>query len=99
MQNLKQSRPVPEVSTRQIPLTVRVGEGTQVSVTGDFTDWSPEGIPMKRLADGRYRVLLRLAPGSYQYRVIVDGAWTNDLDSDRRVSNPFGSENSVLEVT
>ncbi|HZE96875.1 MAG TPA: glycogen-binding domain-containing protein [Planctomycetota bacterium] len=85
--------------TRQVPVIVRVGEGRKVVLTGDFTSWSAEGVPMKPLSGGRYGANLQLQPGTYQFRILVDGNWANDLDSGSRVSNPFGTENSVLEVS
>jgi len=99
MQTLKQSRSASTSDTKLVPVVVRVGEGKAVVLTGDFTGWSKEGVPMKPLGDGRYKAQLRLAPGNYQFRVLVDGQWANDQDSSRRVSNPFGTENSVLQVS
>ena len=99
METLKQRRAPSSVTLRSVPLTVRPGVGKEVSVTGTFTEWSAEGIPMKPLGDGRFRALLRLAPGVHQYRLIVDGIWTDDLDAARSVANPYGGENAVLEVS
>lgn len=98
MQTLKQSRSTSSPDTKLVPVVVRAGEGKVVVLTGDFTGWSKEGVPMKSLGDGRYKAQLRLAPGNYQYRLLVDGQWANDQDS-RRVCNPFGTENSVLQVS
>ena len=99
MQSVKPSRTTPVADSRLVPVTVRVGEGKQVVMTGDFNGWSKDGIPMKAVGDGRYRAQLRLAPGTYQFRVLVDGRWADDQEAPRRVSNPFGTENSVLEVS
>ncbi len=98
MQDVK-SRSVSDVSIRQVPLVTRVATGGKVTVTGDFTGWSQEGIVMKPAGKDRFRAMLKLAPGTYQYRLLVDGSWANDLDSEERISNPFGTENSVLVVT
>lgn len=98
MQDLKQNRSATTVSLRQVPLVIRVATGDKVTVTGEFTAWSKEGIAMKPMGKGRFRTMLNLAPGKYQYRLIVDGKWTNDLDTEERIGNPFGTENSVLVV-
>jgi hypothetical protein len=89
----------PSADARLVPVVVRVGEGKNVALTGDFNGWTKEGIPMKSLGDGRYKAQLRLAPGMYQFRVLVDGEWADDQDADRRVSNPFGTQNAVLQVS
>jgi len=91
--------PVSVASMKLVPVTVRAGDGKKVVLTGDFTNWSQDGIPMKSIGGGRYRAQLKLPPGNYQFRLLVDGEWADDLDCDRRVSNPFGTENSVLAVS
>jgi 1,4-alpha-glucan branching enzyme len=69
-------------------------------VCGDFNDWSEESHPLKRGRDGTLKVTVKLPTGtSYRYRFLVDGArWENDPSADRHVVNPYGSEDSVLEV-
>jgi hypothetical protein len=42
--------------------------------------------------------VLNLAPGEYQYRLLVDGEWKDHSEAKRRVPNAFGSENCVLTV-
>jgi hypothetical protein len=39
-----------------------------------------------------------LAPGTYEYCLVVDGKWMTDPLARETVSNPFGGRNSVLEV-
>lgn len=100
MQLVKQSRPAASAAElRQVPVVVKAAEGKTVALTGDFNGWAKEGIPMKPIGDGRYKAQLRLAPGTYQFRLLIDGNWADDQDSARRVSNPFGTENSVLQVS
>jgi len=86
-------------NVRQVPVTVRTIDGKKVALTGDFTGWSREGIPMKSIGGGRYRAQLKLPPGDYQFRLLVDGKWADDLDSARKVTNPFGTENAILAVS
>jgi hypothetical protein len=55
---------------------------------------------MKRQKDGRFTVTLSLPAGkAYRFRYLVDGAcWANDPTADASVPNPFGSEDSVIQV-
>jgi hypothetical protein len=99
MQTLKQSRSTPTQDVKVVPVVVRAGEGKTVLLSGDFNGWTREGIPMKSLGDGRYKAQLKLAPGTYQFRLLVDGEWADDLDARNLVSNSFGTVNSVLQVT
>ncbi len=85
-------------SQKRIPFAAHVPEAKAVSITGDFTGWSEEGIPLRKGADGEWRVKLRLAPGDYHHRLRVDGKWRDHTEAAKRVSNSFGSENCVLTV-
>ena len=38
------------------------------------------------------------APGTYQYRYVVDGEWREDPDNPRFVAGPIGGRNSLLVV-
>jgi hypothetical protein len=41
---------------------------------------------------------LSLDPGSYQYRLLVDGQWQDDPQCLQRVPNTYGTENCVRVV-
>ena len=82
----------------KVPFVVKGLEAREVSVTGDFTRWSVEGIPLAKRRDGAWETTLALEPGEYQYRLRVNGEWRSDQNAQKRVANPYGSENCVLEV-
>ncbi len=70
-----------------------------VRLTGEFTNWSREGIRMDRNSeDGLWKAMLHLEPGEYEYRFIVDGVWIKDPGNADSVLNEFGQENSLLIV-
>lgn len=72
---------------------------TVVAVAGSFNNWNPEATPLYRQPDGTWAVELYLAPGTYEYRFVVDGCWCDDPAAAEYVPNPFGSYNAVLRVT
>lgn len=90
-------RPVKAVR-RSVPLRVKNPDAGEIRISGDFTGWSPDGIALKKAAGGEWKATLLLEPGRYQYRLIVDGAWADHPEAARRVANPHGTENCVLEV-
>jgi 1,4-alpha-glucan branching enzyme len=55
----------------------------EVYLSGSFNDWSTMGIPMKKV-DGGWNAMVRLDPGKYTYKYIVDGKWLNDPDNLRK---------------
>jgi len=71
---------------------------TNVLLAGDFTHWQEKAIPMAKHAGDVWKATVKLAPGTYHYRLIVDGQWRDDPESTVRVPNPFGGENSVRQV-
>ena len=70
----------------------------RVSLSGDFNGWSPDATPMQRYDDGHWETTVELAPGRYQYKLIVDGEWIVDPAAQKNVPNEHGSLNSVIEV-
>jgi len=70
----------------------------QVCIGGTFNNWRPAVTPMVPLGDGRWAKELTLAPGVYEYRLVVDGVWIPDPRAIETVPNPFGGVNSVLKT-
>ena len=70
----------------------------KVCVTGDFTGWSVEGLPLRQEGDGHWRAEVEVPPGCYEYKFIVDGEWTPDPENPEQIRNTYGQLNSVLTV-
>ena len=69
-----------------------------VFLAGTFNDWDAKGIALHRDAEGTWRTRLQLAPGRHEYRFLVDASWEDDPMALRYVNNPYGTQNSVVEV-
>ena len=67
-----------------------------VSVVGDFNQWNPTAMPLRRLGDGTWIVDVPLSPGRYAYAFMVDGRIVVDPAAPR-AGGDFG-ENSILMV-
>lgn len=85
--------------SKRVPFVVRIDGAKAVSITGEFTGWSEQGISLSRGSSGEWQTALTLAPGEYQYRLRIDGRWQDHPEAKKRVPNPFGTENCVLTVT
>jgi len=83
---------------RAVPFLARIPEARDVRVSGDFTGWARAGIPLWDEGDGSWWTMLPLNPGVYEYRLVIDGEWSDHEEADVRVRNPFGSENCILIV-
>jgi 1,4-alpha-glucan branching enzyme len=71
---------------------------TTVCVAGTFNDWRPEAKPMHLFGNGSWKKETALAPGTYEYCLVVDGEYMPDPLALETVPNPFGGRNSVLKV-
>jgi len=92
-----------EQATREVVVRFRDGDADDVRIAGDFNGWVPDkGVRSLIESEGQTRVwtkILRLAPGTYQYRYVVDGEWRADPDNPEIISSAVGGSNSVLVVS
>lgn len=72
-------------------------EVKSVFVAGDFNGWSATQTPLN-FKDGIWKADLKLYPGRFSYRIVVDGDWILDPANKDTVSNNMGGVNSVLTV-
>ena len=89
----------PKAVRKQIMFVAKLKDAKQVVVTGDFTRWSKEQVRMAKGPNGEWQALLNLSPGEYQYRLIVDGEWRDHAEAQKRVANPYGTQNCILTVS
>lgn len=73
-------------------------EAHEVFLVGDFNGWRADDLKTRKFKDGTWRKALSLKAGTYQYLFLVDGQWWTDPANPNRAQNPFGSENSVIEI-
>jgi len=87
---------------REVVVRFRDAKADDVRIAGDFNGWVPDkGVRSLIESEGETRVwtkILRLAPGTYQYRYVVDGEWRADPENPEGTTNPAGGRNSVLVV-
>jgi 1,4-alpha-glucan branching enzyme len=69
-----------------------------VCVAGTFNHWQPEAKTLHSSGAGNWWKETSLAPGTYEYCLVVDGQWMPDPSARESVANPFGGRNSVLTV-
>jgi 1,4-alpha-glucan branching enzyme len=83
---------------RKVTFTIAAPEAHEVALAGDFTNWDQAPVTMKKHRGGVWSATLALQPGSYQYRLLVDGQWQDDPACATHIPNAFGSQNCLRQV-
>jgi 1,4-alpha-glucan branching enzyme len=76
-----------------------------VFVAGTFNAWDPTATPMQPDGAAEWYVELKLSPGRYEYKYVVDGVWfcepsvaDEDYAGEDAVVNTFGTKNRIMQV-
>lgn len=71
-----------------------------VCILGEFNNWSVDAHPLVRREEGDFVITLELESGrAYRFRYVIDGwKFENDWFADRYEPNPYGGEDSVVDV-
>ena len=88
-----------KTATPSIEFKLVAPDAKAVYLVGEFNDWNTSQYRLRRYKDGTYKKKLPLKPGHYQYLFLVDGEWWTDPEHLERTPNPFGSENSFIDVS
>lgn len=84
---------------KNVTFTVHADKGKAVYLAGVFNQWSLTAKKMAYKAkSGIYTATIKLAPGSYEYKFVIDGTWCADPENANSVPNDQGTFNSVIDV-
>ena len=67
----------------------------RVYLAGSFNNWDGDAQAMKQ-TDSGWIAYVKLAPGKYWYKFVVDGRWQTDPDNQLRENDGEGNINSVF---
>lgn len=79
-------------------------EAEKVFLAGSFNEWNPDVTPMDKTDNGKWTAKLKLEPGRYEFKFVVDGQWCCEAnchasgECPQCVLNDFGTMNRVCEV-
>ena len=87
------------IEKKEVTFTIHAERGKKVFIAGEFNGWDPTAKEMAYKArKGIYTITLKLRPGTYQYKFVIDGTWCADPENVNSVANDQGTFNSVVEV-
>ena len=83
----------------KVDFTLFAPDAQNVLVAGSFTNWERAPVTLSKQKNGLWKKTLTLPPGTYEYRLLVDGQWRDDPDCSQRVPNGQGSQNCIRVVS
>jgi hypothetical protein len=93
--------PGPNLTPDGVVFNLKEGKGKQIFLAGNFNDWKPSD-PKFLLkdddGDGIWSITVKLVPGTYQYKFVIDGQWTKDPSSPSDAPDGYGGRNGQFEV-
>jgi hypothetical protein len=96
------TKPGPNVTPEGVVFNHKLdGKGRKIYLAGSFNNWNPadEQYLMKDDdGDGVYSITVKLAPGTYQYKYVIESKWTQDTYAPGEAPDGFGGRNSQFEV-
>lgn len=77
------------------------GKSKKIYLAGNFNEWKPDN-PQYVMTDdgsGTYTITVKLPPGTYQYKYVIDGTtWIKDPYSPGDAPDGFGGRNGKFDV-
>ena len=84
---------------KRVTFGIQSEPGRKVAVAGSFNNWDIGANLLKdKTGTGAYAAILLLAPGSYEYKFVIDGVWCVDPACSEWIQNDQGTLNSLLRV-
>ncbi|MEJ2691049.1 MAG: AAA family ATPase [Deltaproteobacteria bacterium] len=95
----EKKNPRKKIRLREVHFTLDAPSDAEVQIAGDFTGWQP--MPLSYNGNGRgerWLKTVRLKPGDYQYKYLVNGEWRPDPTNRQMIDNGLGTRNSLISV-
>jgi len=89
----------PSSGRKEVQFELNASAAKEVLLAGDFTGWEKTPIKLRKDERGAWHGTVMLAPGQYHYKFVVDGQWKDDPRAKSTCPNPFGTCDSVLEIS
>jgi len=85
----------PAVTRDGVVFTFEAPGAGRVQLAGDFNNWTPDAGDMEQ-AGRVWRKVLKLSPGRYRYRYVIDGRWETDPRNAAVEPSPYGGNDSLI---
>lgn len=89
----------PSKNLQKVVLSFQNHRQHEIQIAGEFNEWIVDKDVQTITENNITHKVFYVAPGDYQYRLIVDGKWRNDPTNPRQALSALGIHNSLLHVT
>ncbi len=83
----------------EVVFSIFAPEAKEAYLAGDFNNWKLDNDSRMEQDNGTWRKRINLTNGKYHYLFVIDGKWTQDTNNPVGETNPYGSMDSLIEVT
>ena len=85
---------------KTIEFHIAINAASHISLAGSFNHWAHEGLEMKSLKEGEWKIEIPMLPrGKYHYKFFIDDRmWMEDIENPMREPDGITGWNSVLTV-
>jgi Glycogen recognition site of AMP-activated protein kinase len=97
----KPTTPGPNQTPDGIVFNFKPDRKGKVFLAGNFNDWNPANekyVLTDEDGDGMFSITVKLMPGSYQYKYVIEGQWIKDPSSPSDAPDGFGGRNGKFDV-
>lgn len=83
----------------EIIFSVFAPEARDVYLVGEFNSWQINDSARMMQNNGTWSKKINLNSGKYRYRFVIDGNWIEDVSNPLKEVNPYGSVDSLVEIS
>ena len=95
------STPGPNVTPDGVVFNFKPERKGNIYLPANFNDWNPANdkyVLKDDDGDGMWSITVKLGPGSYQYKFVIEGQWIKDPHSPSDAPDGFGGRNGKFDV-
>jgi hypothetical protein len=97
----KPATPGPNLTPDGVVFNYKPERKGKIFLAGNFNDWNPANekyVLTDEDGDGMWSITVKLMPGTYQYKFVIDGQWYKDPHSPSDAPDGFGGRNGKFDV-
>ncbi len=88
----------PRINGRQVTFVIYRPEAKNIQVAGSFNDWKEFTMYRNPKDPAMWGARYTLEPGTYTYKLVIDGVWMEDPENYTLIDDGIGNRNSSFTI-